>query len=74
MFKGSNFYPFPPFIAKRLAKIFPSLAWGIFLLFKKIRKYNNKAFLEYPVKNRLETNFFVGDGRENKGRGENNQM
>ncbi len=29
-FKGSNFYPFPPVIAKPLAKIFPNMAWGIF--------------------------------------------
>jgi hypothetical protein len=31
-FRGSNFYPFPPLIAKLLARIFPTLAWGIFFL------------------------------------------
>ena len=30
-FGGGNFYPFPPFLAKPLARMFPNLAWGIFL-------------------------------------------
>ncbi len=58
-FGGSNFYPFPPFIAKPLAKFLPNMAWGIFLLLEKKRKYNQE-FLEYPVKERLETNFYLG--------------
>lgn len=58
-FGGSNFYPFPPVIAKPLARLFPNLAWGIFFLFVKQREYHNE-FLEYPVRERLETNFYVG--------------
>jgi SAM-dependent methyltransferase len=56
---GSNFYPFPPFIAKPLAAIFPTMAWGCFLLLKKKRPYNNE-FLQYAAPGKLETNFFVG--------------
>jgi len=58
-FKGSNFYPFPPIIAKPLAKILPNMAWGIFLLLEKTRPYEQE-FLEYPAKEQLETNFYLG--------------
>ncbi|MCX5890464.1 MAG: class I SAM-dependent methyltransferase [Deltaproteobacteria bacterium] len=57
--KGSNFYPFPPILARPLADFFPSLAWGIFMLSKKSRQYNDE-FLKYPLENSLETNFFLG--------------
>lgn len=56
---GSNFYPFPPAVAKPLAKLLPNMAWGIFLRFEKKRAYENE-FLEYPVVEQLETNFFRG--------------
>jgi ubiquinone/menaquinone biosynthesis C-methylase UbiE len=59
MFGGSNFYPFPSILAKPLARIFPNSSWSIFLLLKKINKYDNQ-FLDYPVINQLETNFFLG--------------
>jgi methionine biosynthesis protein MetW len=58
-FGGSNFYPFPPVMARPLAKLLPNMAWGIFFLFKKQREYKNE-FLEFPAKERLETNFYVG--------------
>lgn len=58
-FGGSNFYPFPPLLSKPLAKIFPTMAWGIFFMFEKQRQYK-KEFLEYPVTNKLETNFYLG--------------
>lgn len=58
-FGGSNFYPFPPVIARPLARLFPNMAWGIFFMFEKQRAYKNE-FLEFPVKERLETNFYVG--------------
>lgn len=57
---GSNFYPFPPFLAKPLASLFPSMAWGIFLLLRKERKYTNE-FITYPIVHQLETNFFLGN-------------
>jgi len=58
-FRGSNFYPFPPFIAQPLARIFPNLAWGIFFLLQKVEPYQ-KEFLEYPINQKLETNFWLG--------------
>jgi SAM-dependent methyltransferase len=59
-FRGSNFYPLPPFLAKPLANMFPALAWGIFFLLEKRRGYTNE-FLEFPIAEGLETNFFLGE-------------
>ena len=56
---GSNFYPFPPLLAKPLASMFPTMAWGIFLMVRKEKKYT-KEFLTQPVSERLETNFYLG--------------
>jgi len=60
LFGGSNFYPLPAFLAKPMASIFPNAAWSIFLLLKKVKSYN-KQFLEFPVVNQLETNFYLGE-------------
>ncbi|MDR3214064.1 MAG: class I SAM-dependent methyltransferase [Azoarcus sp.] len=57
LFKGSNFYPFSPFIAKYLSKILPSMAVTNFFLFKKVANYNGE-FIKYPEN--LETNFYIG--------------
>ena len=59
-FKGSNFYPFPPLLARPLAKTFPSMAWGIFLLLRKTCEYEG-GFLSYPINAQLETNFYLGE-------------
>jgi SAM-dependent methyltransferase len=59
-FGGSNFYPFPSFIAKPLAYLFPTMAWGIFMHWKKVKAYKFE-YLNYPIEKKLETNFFVGD-------------
>lgn len=59
-FGGSNFYPFPPLIAKPLASLFPNMAWSIFMILKKEREYNNE-FLTHPRIHQLETNFFLGN-------------
>lgn len=58
-FGGANFYPFPPMIARPLAKTFPTLAWGIFLKLTKRTAYDHQ-FLEFPRMQQLATNFFVG--------------
>lgn len=58
-FGGSNFYPFPPVVARPLAKLFPSMAWSIFFLLEKQCRYNGE-FNDYPIKERLATNFIVG--------------
>ncbi|MCL4562776.1 MAG: methyltransferase domain-containing protein [Chloroflexi bacterium] len=57
--RGANFYPFPPPVARLMAVAFPSLAWGMFLLLRKERDYHQE-FLEAPIIEELETNFFVG--------------
>jgi SAM-dependent methyltransferase len=59
-FAGSNFYPFPPILAKPLAALAPNHAWGIFMLLRKTRPYGGE-FLEFPVSEKLETNFYLGE-------------
>ncbi|QNF34995.1 class I SAM-dependent methyltransferase [Adhaeribacter swui] len=59
-FGGSNFYPFPSLIAKPLAHLLPSMAWGIFMDWKKERPYLDNGFLKYPVEKQLETRFYLG--------------
>lgn len=58
-FGGSNFYPFPPAVARPLAALYPNAAWGIFLMLRKQREYGTE-FLDFPAREQLETNFFVG--------------
>jgi SAM-dependent methyltransferase len=58
-FGGGNFYPFPPFLARPLARLFPTMAWGIFLDFVKTKPYEGE-FLKYPQSMQLETNFYLG--------------
>jgi SAM-dependent methyltransferase len=62
-FGGSNFYPFPPMLARPLAALLPSMAWGIFLLLQKTRPYAGDGFLEYPIAQDLQTNFYLGEAR-----------
>ncbi len=62
MWRGSNFYPLPPALARPAAKLFPSMAWAVFMLFRKTRPYD-REFLEYPETMQLETNFFLGNRR-----------
>ncbi len=57
-FDGSQFYPFPPFLAQPLAHFLPSMAFSIFFLLQKTKVYK-ESFLEYPGKANLETNFKV---------------
>ncbi len=59
-FRGSNFYPFPPLVANFLSKIFPSMSVSIFLCFQKARKYTGDKYLQFPVDEKLETNYFLG--------------
>ena len=56
---GSNFYPFPASIATPLANMLPSMAWGLFIRLEKQKPYN-QSFLEYPIHENLETNFYLG--------------
>ncbi|MCB1172474.1 MAG: methyltransferase domain-containing protein [Leptospiraceae bacterium] len=55
-FRGSNFYPLPPFLSKPLARLLPTMAWGAFLLFERTTKqgefleclHGDEHFLETP--------------------------
>ena len=57
---GSNFYPFPAALARPLARLFPGLAWGMFLSLRKSDRPYSDEFIRYPVENRLETKYWVG--------------
>jgi ubiquinone/menaquinone biosynthesis C-methylase UbiE len=57
--RGSNFYPFPPMLARPLANFFPQLAWSNFFLFKKVKPYEIPYYRDFPKLNKLETNFKV---------------
>lgn len=59
-FKGSNFYPFSHWLAKPLANLFPTIAYSIFILFKKTKEYNGE-YLKHPVQKQLETKFYLGE-------------
>jgi len=56
---GSNFYPFPKLLARPLARAFPNLAWGTFILVRKEREYDG-GYLRWPIDQQLETNFRIG--------------
>lgn len=58
-YKGANFYPFPPSIARPLSRLLPGMAWGNFYLFRLVRPYDGE-FLRFPAEQRLETNFYTG--------------
>ena len=65
---GSNFYPFPPLLARPLARLLPSLAWGSFFLLRKERPYEDD-FVRFLEREELETNFRrVADGTVAEGR------
>jgi SAM-dependent methyltransferase len=63
-FGGSNFYPFPSTIAKPLAILLPTMAWGIFMHWKKEKRYKEGDFLRFVEEKQLETNFFLGKARQ----------
>ena len=58
-FYGSQFYPFGKKLARALSKIFPTLSFSIFFVFKKTGAYKGQ-FLQHLDDNVLETNFFKG--------------
>lgn len=59
-FRGAQFYPFPPRLARILADILPTFAFSIFFMIRKTKEYHNE-FAVYPSRAELETNFWVGD-------------
>jgi SAM-dependent methyltransferase len=61
-FGGSQFYPFPRGVARRLCRAFPGAAFAIFWLLRKTKPYHGE-FLEHPVRAQLETPFYLGPTR-----------
>jgi ubiquinone/menaquinone biosynthesis C-methylase UbiE len=56
--KGSNFYPFPPWISRPLSRLFPLMSVGIF--FKTRRTSKPGLFIEVLKSRFFETNYFAG--------------
>jgi SAM-dependent methyltransferase len=65
--QGSNFYPFPPWLARPLARLFPHAAATMFIVLRKQREYRAE-FLRFPQAERLETNYWVGSSTFADGR------
>lgn len=59
-FRGAQFYPFPKPVARVLANAFPTFAFTIFFLIRKIADYRDE-FVTYPGRAGLETNFWTGN-------------
>lgn len=59
-FRGAQFYPFPRSLARPLANAFPTFAFTIFFLIRKLKAYHHE-FATYPTRAQLETNFWTGD-------------
>lgn len=59
-FRGAQFYPFPKPVARLLANAFPTFAFTIFFLIRKIANYRDE-FVTYPGRAGLETNFWTGN-------------
>jgi len=57
--RGANFYPFPPTLARPLAKVWPSAAWAVFLRFEKSRPYDGE-YLSWLLDQQFETSFRSG--------------
>lgn len=57
-YRGSNFYPFPPAVSKKLSSWFPQLAVSNFYLFERTSKEG--SFLEILDQQFFETPYFRG--------------
>jgi len=58
-FRGAQFYPFPARLSRLLANAFPTFAFTIFFMIRKIADYHDE-FATYPARAQLETNFWTG--------------
>jgi len=61
-FRGAQFYPFPAGLSRVLARAFPTFAFTIFFMIRKVAEYHGE-FATYPARAQLETNFWTGDVR-----------
>jgi SAM-dependent methyltransferase len=58
-FRGAQFYPFPARLSRLLANAFPTFAFTIFFMIRKMAEYHGE-FATYPGRAQLETNFWTG--------------
>jgi len=58
--RGANFYPFPPLLARPLARFLPAMAWSTFMLLRKERACGDE-FRTFPLRAGLQTNYFTGE-------------
>lgn len=58
-FRGAQFYPFPAGLSRLLAGMFPTFAFTIFFMIRKMADYHGE-FATYPGRAQLETNFWTG--------------
>jgi SAM-dependent methyltransferase len=59
-FRGAQFYPFPRSVSRLLANAFPTFAFTIFFMIRKVKEYQAE-FATYPARAQLETNFWTGN-------------
>ena len=64
-YKGSNFYPFPPALSKKLSRLLPQLAVGSFYRFERTEK--GGCFLEILDQQFFETPYFRGVQKKQEG-------
>ncbi len=67
-FRGSNFYPFPPGLARPLARMLPTMAWGAFFNLERTGKSGDFLDCLYGDENFLETPFYGSPQNPAKGR------
>ena len=60
--RGSNFYPFPPWISKHLSRLLPLMSVGLF--FKTQRTSKPGVFIDVLKTRFFETPFFVGPEKQ----------
>lgn len=56
---GAQFYPLPTALARPITRLAPGLAFSIFFKLRKMAAYDGE-FLDYPPRNKLQTNFYLG--------------
>ncbi|MEM9166622.1 MAG: class I SAM-dependent methyltransferase [Planctomycetota bacterium] len=58
--RGANFYPMPPTLARPLARLLPTMAWGLMLRFVKRKAYAD-GFRKRVQTAGFETRFYIGE-------------
>jgi ubiquinone/menaquinone biosynthesis C-methylase UbiE len=59
-FSGSQFYPFPGKIARKLSRYFPTMSFSMYFLLEKRLKYSSD-FINYVITNKYDHQFYIGE-------------